>query len=435
MRDTLVYAAVFIVEALIASIYFERLYSRKHSFMLTLLAFFTGYALLFLLQRLGSALLNTVGFFAVNILIACFCYECSLKASVLHSALLTAIMCAAEVVINSFITAVFTGDYTAFEYSFSVEMSLIALSKLAYLFFASALSRLFGRDRRAEQEPKPVLLLSVIPLISVVTLTAFSYIGLSGQSEPAAEAAISISSLAILALNIAVFFVYDRVRALDAEYMKLSLSSLREKSDVEYYRMLREKYDAQQVLIHDIKKHLRTIGGLAAAGETEAITRYVNEIEALPEYKSRGRFCSSSVLNIILLHYAELCENEGICFSCDVRAEALEWIDSANITALFENLLSNAYEAAVKSQGKKIELAVRKDELPENTLISVINSCDEAPCFDKRGELCTSKADDGAHGFGTKSIAKAVKKYKGEVKMYYSAESREFHSIVFLPKI
>ena len=54
------------------------------------------------------------------------------------------------------------------------------------------------------------------------------------------------------------------------------------------------------------------------------------------------------------------------------------------------------------------------------------------PFADKSGTLITSKPDKYRHGFGIKSIRKAVKKYCGDINMYYNDETLTFHPIITL---
>lgn len=65
-------------------------------------------------------------------------------------------------------------------------------------------------------------------------------------------------------------------------------------------------------------------------------------------------------------------------------------------------------------------------------MITVINSCKKDPFADKNGTLITSKFDKRRHGFGIKSIHKAVKKYCGDINMYYNDDTLTFHTIITL---
>lgn len=68
-------------------------------------------------------------------------------------------------------------------------------------------------------------------------------------------------------------------------------------------------------------------------------------------------------------------------------------------------------------------------------VITMINSCLVNPIPDgDQDELPSHKPDRQKHGFGMKSIKKIVKKYNGDMQIYYNAESLTFHTIITLKK-
>ena len=108
-------------------------------------------------------------------------------------------------------------------------------------------------------------------------------------------------------------------------------------------------------------------------------------------------------------------------------------MDAPSITALFENLLSNALEAASLSQDRYIELSIVRN-MEQNTLtISVINSCDQKPDTEKDGTYKTAKKKAGFHGIGLKSINRVVKKYNGIASTWYNSATARFYHVIQFP--
>ena len=99
---------------------------------------------------------------------------------------------------------------------------------------------------------------------------------------------------------------------------------------------------------------------------------------------------------------------------------------------MFNNLLDNAVEAASKSAVKFIHLEIT-NSLNSYHKITVINSSDIEPNV-KNKKLITTKKNKDAHGFGTKSIRKIVRKYKGEMNWEYNNEEKQFKSIILFPE-
>ena len=133
------------------------------------------------------------------------------------------------------------------------------------------------------------------------------------------------------------------------------------------------------------------------------------------------------VLNAILLHYQELGEKMGISFTADIRAVSLEFMKSVDVTAIFGNLLENALRAAKGSEEPFVELSVGKREKSGIILISVSNSCQGEVNIPPRRQTV-----NGIHGIGLQSVKRTVKKYRGSIEQYFSAEQSTFHTIITL---
>lgn len=430
--EKLLYATVYVVEAVTAWLYFSYIYEQTSSNLYTFICFALGYTFLFLVSLFSVVLLNVTLFVAVNTIILYLNYSCKIKSSLLHSAFLTLVMGISETLVNLFITTV-TDDYTAYTYSFSALISLIVPSKLLYFFITIVSARIFKPHKSLNEEPSQIALLCVMPTVSIIIVITFIYIGYVAQLTSLTEIMIAVSSLALLLVNIVVLFVYNRIQKLDEEHAEFQISRLRDKADAEYYEMLQRQYDGQRILIHDIKKHLNIIDLMAEAGDSQKIREYISELEDTPEFRHKARLCDNPILNMILLRNAELCSANNISFLCDVRAGSISFMDDTSITALFGNLLSNAVEAAQKSEEKRVELSVIKNTDEEYIIISAENSCDTAPETDYNGNFKSAKNSQGLHGYGMKSINRVIQKYNGLSMFHYDPASKTFrYTIRFL---
>ena len=65
-------------------------------------------------------------------------------------------------------------------------------------------------------------------------------------------------------------------------------------------------------------------------------------------------------------------------------------------------------------------------------IIDITNSCDTPPVV-KNHRLISTKNKDGLHGYGFKSICRAVKKYDGDVEWEYKSETQEFVVSIIFP--
>ena len=432
ISEKLLYAAIFLTEAITAWLYFSYIYTQTKSSLHTLLCFTLGYTLLFVASQFDAVLINVMLFLAVNAVILSLNYSCERKSALLHAAFLTLTMSVSEILVNLFITYV-TKDYTAYTYSFSAFMPLFVFSKLLYFFITVVAARLFKPHKGFSEEPSQIVLLCVMPLVSVIVIVTFIYIGTTGQLTSLTEIMVTVSVFSLLLVNIVVLFIYNRIQKLDEEHAAFQMSQIRDRADAEYYEMLQQQYDGQRILIHDIKRHFSIIDLMAEEGESQKIREYISELEDLPEFKRKARLCDDPILNLVLLRNSDYCSANSINFSCDVRADSISFMDATSITALFGNLLSNAIEAAEMSKGKMVELSVVKNLQQNSVLISLVNSCDVAPIKDANGNFETIKDKNKGHGYGTKSIARVVQKYNGKSDMRYDEDAKEFHSIICFP--
>lgn len=426
------YFVLYIVEALIAFQYMERLFSKKQTRAMLCLGFSCGYLLLFLVSMLNIVAANAVAFAAVNYAILVWGYRCGRKTALLHAVFLDFAMSIAEVLVNLILSR-FGVDFSAYMEDFSAMIILIALSKLLYLAFAVIGSRIFTTQKRADDEPKLVLLFCSLPLFSTVFAVVIVYIGTSHALTDTSAWIVAITVLALLAINLIFMVIYNHLQFVNAEYLALQLSLQKEEADIAYYTALREQAESQRILIHDIKNHLQTIRQLASLEGSEAIIQYVASLSETLTPTEQVRMIPDPILNFILLRFRESCKSNAVDFQYDIRENDFTFMDAPSITALFENLLSNALEAASLSQDRYIELSIVRN-MEQNTLtISVINSCDQKPDMEKDGTYKTAKKKAGFHGIGLKSINRVVKKYNGIASTWYNSATARFYHVIQFP--
>jgi len=128
----------------------------------------------------------------------------------------------------------------------------------------------------------------------------------------------------------------------------------------------------------------------------------------------------------------EMCKTFGIDFYCDIRDIDFSFISDANLTAILDNLLENAIEAAKDSENKTIELTI-KESNSNFVAINLENSCTTAP-KKSGGELITTKTDKEVHGYGIRSIKRIAKEYNGNINYSFDEKTMTFVFTVVLNK-
>ena len=183
-----------------------------------------------------------------------------------------------------------------------------------------------------------------------------------------------------------------------------------------------------KIMAHDYKRHMMTLEAMSDAPE---IKSYIHEILGEVEQFSQIGKTKNKLLDVILGKYTDICREKGIRFETDIMSDNLSFIQGADISALFNNLLDNALEAAEQSLEKYIRVEI-SNSLHAYHIIKIANSCDRPPNT-KNGRLLTTKANQDTHGFGFKSIQKAVNNYNGELQWSYDAENKRFSLTIAIP--
>ena len=123
------------------------------------------------------------------------------------------------------------------------------------------------------------------------------------------------------------------------------------------------------------------------------------------------------------------CEMRGIQFEYDVKVCNLSQLDDMDLVAILGNLMDNAVTAAEHASEKVLSLnTVHRNSY---SVIIISNSCDVPPSL-LGDHLISTKIDAGAHGFGLKSVEKAIGKYQGDYDWEYDAEEKVFTVTVMI---
>ena len=100
MIETICYASIMVVEAMIAWFYCERLFDRKRKVWSLALAYTIGYTILFLISLRVNAMINSVSFGIINCVLFIYGYRIKCRNAFLHAAFLCFIMLIAEVLVE-----------------------------------------------------------------------------------------------------------------------------------------------------------------------------------------------------------------------------------------------------------------------------------------------------------------------------------------------
>ncbi len=419
-------------EAFILWQYAGTLFVRKRPAKIMLPVLAGLYLILFGVSRAGLTWLNVSMYLLVNALFLSIGYQMKWYAMLFHAAMLTAVMALCELPVYSVIER-FSPHFYSNAAKLQNMLLFVVISKLIFFAIAYVLMHLLdGRQKQNGQRDHSTLLLISIPLTSVFVMQTFISICDRFTLPASLLWLISLSGLLLLSANLLVFGIYRYSQNRNAVLTEMQLLLQRETSAAEYYAMLAAQNENQSIFIHDMKQHLQSIGILSAKQEHEKVQSYIEYLLCSSELKESVQFCGHELLNAILCRYSRQCDGQGISFHADIRCKTLNFIDESDLTALFCNLLDNAFEAARILPNGFIEVSAAKNTGTPFHVITVVNSCRVDPFTGPDRQLPTKKSDRRAHGFGIKSIKRTVRKYNGDIRMYYSKETLTFHSVITL---
>lgn len=426
----LCYFIIYLIEAFILLQYTSALFEAKYRKRMEVPFLVILYSAIYPLSFINNYFLNAVAFFGVNFIFIFVMYRTSVQLALFHSAISTAVMSASEMFVLNIISRYTTGFFTGERHNFNLVL-LATFSKFIYFLIFYLLSHFFRGDKEnPNSNHRSTLFLSLVPLTTLFVLMTLSAVSIKMPFFFSVEWMLSISSFLMLGLNIFLFSFHHYTLKKNKEQTELELLLQRENDSIEYYKMLLQQSENQKILVHDIKNHLQSIAILNESKDSDKIAAYIKHLIQSSELQKNYNLCEHKILNAILGQYKKQCDDRHIDFLADIRHNTVDFMLSNDLTALFCNLLDNAVEASEKAVDSFIELNVSQKENSPYTVIAMTNTCRKDPFEKGTSRLLTKKENRQRHGYGLKSIQRIIKRYQGDMKMYYEDET--FHTIITL---
>ena len=179
------------------------------------------------------------------------------------------------------------------------------------------------------------------------------------------------------------------------------------------YEISRESIEQLNIKSHDLRHQIRSFH---KRGQIDG--QVLADMESTIDHYDAMVRTGSEAMDIILTEKSLLCHGKGIGFTCMAEAAGIDYIDAADLYALFGNALENAIEAVEKlddPQKKQIAFTMRRVggfyvvQL-QNYTREQLTFCDGLPQ--------TTKEDKRSHGIGVRSMQLLVKKYGGQLAFH-----------------
>lgn len=366
--------------------------------------------------------INTVLSIAVNFLFALCFFEINRFQALCYSIILHTINFALELVTILALTSILKTDAACVTDNTTSLLIACITSKTLYFLVCLALSRLVNLKSPYAQVPS---ILFFYPISVIICLSIFWYI--SGQEgiSNSVEMLLALSSVLIFGSTILLFITYQHQIEEYSEFIRLKTENSRLQTEKSYYDILERQNQDLIMYAHDAKNHLAAIQAL---NDNPSINDYVEKLTNQLKNYSKSCHSGNMMLDVMIHKFSIDCEQHGIRFDYIVRSYNLINMDDIDLVAILGNIMDNAISAARNSQDKHI--SVETTTRNGYGVLIVCNSCDFPPKIDGNALLTTQK--DGYHGYGMKSVSKALKKYDGDYRWRYDEHTKQFYTTIMI---
>lgn len=390
--NTICYLFIFIFEQFISYLYFKSKYEFKRKAWIIFICYFISFIIQYTINLFNSPYLNLLSFFICNLFIVLIGFSSTLKQSLFDVVLLEGIMITTEVVIMYLFSSILEIDLLECKNNELIIFLETAATKILYFIIAYIISRFSKKAYKYKRViNKYSVLLFLMPVSSILVISSYAYLSFNYNVNKTTNFLFTFSSLIMLISNIIIFIIHERIIDVLIKNTELELEKQKSHINEEYYIELEKQYDSSNILIHDIKKCLGNIKGLLLQNDNSKAIEYIDSIYDGYDIKQIKKYSNNKLINVIVSRYAQLCYNNNIEFSADIRDVNFSFIKDSEITALFDNLFENAFEATKKCPNKFINIEV--DYRNENYIfIKMLNSINNKPLF-QNGLPITTKKD------------------------------------------
>lgn len=400
---------------------FEYKVNSKTSFVVCLIA---NVILWLLLISLSNEIINGVSNLIAFIVIFKLAFKCDWKLTVFNSILITAIMFISEYMILFLVSYVLNLEVTHFKNDLIIFIEEAFASKILFFILLIAVSS-FSKKHIKKEGIKSSIPLSILPIT-----TFFMTIVLRVQSQYFESTNIStvlcvIAEILMFIANVIVFSVHESSITNQKKLHDMEMVEQKQTINLEYLDILERKDEETRIFIHDIRNNLINISNLT---DEKNVKKYIQEIYDKSNEISVKAKTQNRLLDVIINKYYLLCKDKNIQFSIHSLNENLSFISDYDISAILDNLLGNAIESAEKENNPYISLSLESDNVFHKIIVK--NSCSKKPVEDKNN-LVTTKSNKNIHGYGMKSVIKALNNYNGELEWAY--KNNEFKIIILIP--
>lgn len=260
-----------------------------------------------------------------------------------------------------------------------------------------------------------------IPTISVFIIYTMMQSNLFDM-DPMLSIVCRIISCIIVVINVLISIKFTHV----IQSKDQQIIDEEQKSQELHYLLLEEKVESSKKFIHDFKKHINMINAYVHDEDWDKLKGYLNELST--EIKNDENFVltGNKLIDLCLHANKDVLTNNAIEIKYDIKIKDISPIREYDFNIVFSNILENAIESCIRSNGHFIK--IKLDKTNDLIVLKVIN-----PCLEVNEDFETMK-DENDHGYGIANIKKMVEKYDGSATFKFDKEQSVFISTIIFNK-
>lgn len=425
MLNPITSLCVFLVEVVIAYLFFSNLFDRRIgpgkccAVGLGLAVCASALNIL----SLNNPSVNGLSTIGITIILSLVCFRCTFIQSVFHTAILVVVNTALETLVVGISSHVTGSEFQAYNDNFFLFLFQAVTCKTLYFLCTLILAKVINRSSDAVRVPWSFLF---YPLICTFCHFIFWRVCIQPETSYEIRFMLAAASGLLFVSSILLFVTYCHHVAREQEAMQTKSELLQLQTEENYYHILEEQNQQLMLYAHDAKKHLAAIQALT---DDSRINGYLTQLSNQLRDYAKNCHSGNKLLDVMIHKYQTACDIQGIELEYDVKLCNLAGIADLDLVAILGNLMDNALRAAAESKGKNIRLETQKRN--GYSVVIVANSCDTAPIHQAR-RLFSTKSNPTGHGFGLKSAERAVKQYMGDLDWNFDISARLFTVTVML---
>jgi len=271
--------------------------------------------------------------------------------------------------------------------------------------------------------------LLVLPLATMVLLIGLFYTDIHIPQKN--KLFLEVGTGMLLFANAFMFYLFDKLVMTMAKANKIERLYMKSETENKHYHEVERINDNHRILMHDIKKYIRTAVELIRAENNIEALQIFEKLDIQIKNTSQLNYCRNKILNAILCERKRKADKLGLKYHVSLSEDLyVDYIDDIDLISIVGNLIDNAIEASSKlSQGGFVNIDMFMVNEGYFMVWEVRNNFLISPVLGEEGFI-TSKHDEKEHGIGIHTVERIVKSYGGNLKV--DIDNGEFNvSIIY----